>query len=512
MRIENGSTGLFDRDQNRAMAILPTAGRLAVIDIGSNSVRLVVYDGPRRAPFPICNEKAQCGLGRNMSPKGDLDPTAINAVLDTLARFRGLIDAYGNPPVLAVATAAVRAARNGREFVDQANKLGFQIEIIDGKREAYLAALGVISLQPDAVGIVGDMGGGSLELARVEDGRVSSTVSMPIGALALEQATRGRPGNTDKLVLEALRAAPWLHKSKVKTLYAVGGSWRALARLHMRLRNHPLPILHHYEMAAKDAIDLCEFAAMQSRESLQETPGISKKRVDALPYAARVLATVLRRQNAKKLIVSAGGVREGLIYELLSKEERRLDPLLAGARFIAAGLSPSPTYGAAAARVIKPLFRKSAQSESRIVDAACALIDVGAYFHPDMRGVQAYETALRAPFYAISHDERAILALSLYVRHEGRRAETDIDRAETLLSEDQEMFAVRLGLALRFVAAFAPKVTCAIEGCKLSFVDGVLQFTAPVARANMFQGLAEKRLDALARAFECAWSTEFIEP
>lgn len=476
--------------------------RQAVIDIGSNSVRLVVYDGPARAPFPICNEKALCGLGRDFTEDGCLNPASVDAALTALTRFRGLLDWYGGPPVSAVATAAVRAAKDGDEFVSRANNLGFDIKIIDGAREAELAALGVISLEPQAEGIIGDMGGGSLELVRVVKGAPGESISAGIGALALMRKSGGDLSAAKAIVEEAIAPATWLRDGRQETLYAVGGAWRSLARIHMRLRDHPLPILHHYEMTAKEAIDICDFVSGQSRQSLQEIPGIARRRIDSLPFAARVLAIVIKRSKVRRMLVSAGGVREGLTFEKLSAKERKQDPLVVGATFMAQGLSPTLAFGENAVHVLTPLFEDNGPEAMRLVRAACAMIDVGAYFHPDLRGLQAYDIALRAPFYGVSHAERAMLALALYLRHEGRRAEEMTDRVETLLSEEQAEFAVRLGLAMRFVASFAPKAGGALEGCSLHHEKNKLIFRGPIARADLFQELPQKRIDALAAAFD----------
>ncbi len=485
--------------------------RRGVIDIGSNSVRLVVFDGPARAPFAIVNEKALCGLGRDIGPDGRLNPAAMEAALETLARFRRLLSAYGDPPTRAVATAALRVAANGAEFVERARGIGVDVEIIDGAREAELAALGVISFEPRAEGVIGDMGGGSLELVQVRAGELGDAASLPIGAFSLMRASGGDIKRARAVARDAVAGARFLVEGKDDTIYAVGGAWRALARMEMRIRDYPLPILHEYAIARAKGLDLCDFVARQSRESLESDRTVPRRRIDAIPYAAIVLGAVLEASSARRIVVSAGGLREGLIYDGLPPEARALDPLIVAAEFFAGRLSPGPEYGRAAAAAIRPLFRDGKKMRMRIVDAACALIDTGAYFHPDHRGRQAYDAALRASLYGVSHEERIMLATAVRTRYEGRSAEVDLPPVDALLDDDARTFAVRLGLAMRFAATFAPKAAGALRGCALRRDGDGVVFEAPADRRDLMQDSARKRLSALADAFDARALVDFVD-
>ncbi|MEL7488214.1 MAG: Ppx/GppA family phosphatase, partial [Pseudomonadota bacterium] len=258
----------------------------AVVDIGSNSVRLVIYDGTLRAPSQICNEKALCGLGRNLKPGGALDHDAAEMALTTLKRFRRILDEHGSPHTRAIATAAVREASDGPAFVEAVNAIGFDVEIINGQREAALAAFGVLSYNPEAEGIIGDMGGGSLELVAVKQRALKDAVSLSLGPLRLMQETDGDIARADEIVERRLDDVKWIGAAPGGTLFAVGGAWRAVARIHMRLRSYPLSILHHYALPLREATDLCDLIARQSRRSLEEIPGIPRRRIDTLPFAA----------------------------------------------------------------------------------------------------------------------------------------------------------------------------------------------------------------------------------
>lgn len=476
--------------------------RRAVVDIGSNSVRLVVYEGPARAPIPICNEKALCGLGRDMTPEGGLNQAAVADALATLARFRHVLDDLGRPPATVIATAAVRSATDGPRFVEAAKTLGFDVNVISGSEEGELAALGVVLVEPGATGIVGDMGGGSLELAVLSAGDVAESLSLPIGPLNLMQAAKGDMRLAASIIDKHLATVPFLESAALDTLYTVGGSWRALARIHMGLKGYPLPVLHHYELSVAHAIEVCDLLAKQSRKSLEDIPGIPRRRIDTLPLASIVLTSVLTRMNAKRVVVSTGGVREGLLYRSLTPQQKSLDPFIEACRFYAQRLSPDPAFGEAAFEAIEPLFAQDDPGGARMRYGAALLSDIGAYFHPDLRGRHAFDTALRAPFYAVSHEERLWAALALFRRHQGRTAQPPNEQVMTLLPEEARLRATQFGLALRFVAALAPKAPAALKGCRLEKRPGEIVFYAPSDRQALMGETPRRRFVSLASAFD----------
>lgn len=476
-------------------------GRWAIIDIGSNSVRLVIYDGPRRAPFSICNEKALCGLGRDMDDGGALNPQAVEVALATLSRFRALLALHGDPPTRIVATAAVREARNSLDFVKSVKSIGFSIDVIPGAEEARLSGLGVASFEPGANGLVGDMGGGSLELIRLKDGDIKETTSLSIGPFRLMKHSKGDLKAAAGEVGEALAGVPWLKRADTPALFAVGGAWRAIARINMQLRRHPLSVLHHYEAPASQILEICDLVARQSKASLEETPGVSSKRIDTLPFAAVVLRALMKEADCERLIVSAGGIREGLLFDALPVDVRKEDPLIAGARFMGRRFSPEADMGDAVAALIGPLFHAESGAHRRLRVAACLLTDAGAYFHPDLRGIQAFDTALRAPFYGVTHPERAIIALSLFCRHEGANEAAPEPAILALLTEDERRRAVQVGLALRFASAFAPKAPEAVRASSLALEADRLTFRTHAALKPLMDDVARRRLDALAAAF-----------
>lgn len=475
--------------------------RRAVIDIGSNSVRLVVYEGPARAPFPICNEKALCGLGRDMAAGDRLDAQAVGFALETLRRFRRLIDEHGAPPTRVFATAAVREAADGADFVRAIDALGFSTDVIGGAEEARLAAFGVVSYEPGATGVVGDMGGGSLELVELADGKIRESASLSIGPLRLMRQSESKIAVAAEIVARSLAEVAWLPGLAPTSLYAVGGAWRAVARIQMRIKKYPLAVLHHYEFGRAEALDVCELIARQSKRSLEEIPGLPRRRLDTLPFAALVLKSVLERTKIDRVVVSAGGVREGLLYNSLDPAERAVDPLLEGAKFFADRLSPEAGMGAAVEALTDALFIDETPATRRIRRATCALVDVAAYFHPDLRARQAFDTALRAPFYGVTHRERIAIALALFTRHDGRLSGEPDPAIIALLPDEERERAIRLGQALRFAAALAPKAPRALAGASLRHAGDAVAFSAPERTRSLMGEAPRKRLETLASEF-----------
>ncbi len=492
-------------DGAAAAALTEIAGvRQAVIDIGSNSVRLVIYDGPARAPYAICNEKALCGLGRNMESDGRLNPTAVNAAIATLARFRRLLNAHGDVPVIAVATAAVREAADGAAFAERVRGVGFDIDILSGDREAETAALGVVSLEPDAEGLVSDMGGGSLELIELVRGAAERATSLSIGPFRLLARAKDDQAQACEVVQGELGGVEWLRCAAGTTLFGVGGAGRAIARIHMRLRGHPLSVLHNYEIPAREAADLCAFISRQSGRSLAEIPGLPRKRIETLPYAALALGELITRSRVSAVRISAGGVREGLLYERLNAQEKALHPLLAGAAYIGKIYATAPCSGPAAAAAIAPLFNDPAVEAggrwARAREAACLMIDIGAYAHPDHRGQHVFDTILRTPLYGVEQVEKVALAHALHVRHDGLSS-TPYDEALRLLDDDARQWAERLGLALRFMAAFAPKTPSLVAASRFEREGDEIVFRCPADFAPLWEELPQRRLDAVGAAF-----------
>lgn len=460
------------RPQSRKNARLSAQGRLdqgppiAVIDIGSNSVRLVVYEALTRSPTPIFNEKVLAGLGREVQSTGLLAKDAVEKALSTLVRFRALCNTLRVDRVLGIATAACRDAENGPEFIAQAERIcRTNIEVLSGKREAQLSALGIVSgiHRPD--GLVGDLGGGSLELIDVYGHRIKTGVTVPLGGLALQDASGRSMRKAEKIVEDALYDVEVLPEGAGRTFYAVGGSWRSLAHLFMARTGYPLHVMHGYRIPAKEALEFCKIVHRYKPGQIAQMEVISNARRPLLGYAALVLEHVIRRAKPKDIVVSALGVREGLLYALLDPKEREKDALIAAAQNLNVLRSRSPKHGeeliAWTDRFMATSGLGETADEKRLRHAACLLADIGWRAHPDYRGEQSLNIISNADFVSIDHAGRAFLALSVFFRHAGLGDEEVSPELLALTSKRLLELAQILGAALRvayMVSASMPGV------------------------------------------------------
>ena len=458
------------RKRTRAV---PAQGRLdhgppvAVIDIGSNSVRLVIYEGVTRSPTPLFNEKTLAGLGREVHTKGMMPADAVATALGALKRFRALCDTMGVRKIWVLATAACRDAKNGPDFIRKATRIcRTHIDVISGKREAQLTALGVVSGFHRPSGIVGDLGGGSLELVEVKGSRVKRGATLPLGGLALQDRANKSIKKAEKLVKQALSEVPQIKSGKGRAFYAVGGTWRSLARLHMAQTGYPLHVMHGYVIRAKEALEFCRLVRRVHPETLSQIEVVAAARRQLLPYAALVLEHILLRTKASEVVFSALGVREGLIYSRLSAREQKEDALIAASRDLNQLRSRAPRHGEDLIGWTDQFMASSGidetPEEKRLRHAACLLADIGWRAHPDYRGEQSLNIIAHAGFHGIDHPGRAYLALAIFFRHVGVTHDEELSPRIRELASTRTLDRARvLGAAMRvayMVSASQPGV------------------------------------------------------
>ena len=468
---------------------------IAVIDIGSNSVRLVVYEGLTRAPTPIFNEKVLAGLGREVQTTGLLAKDAIDTALEALTRFRALCDILHVRKIWAIATAACRDARNGQAFIRQAERIcRTPISILSGKREANLTALGVISGMHKPDGIVGDLGGGSLELVDVHGTRVRSGLTLPLGGLALQDIAGKSIKKAEKVVEETFAELDMLAEGEGRTFYAVGGTWRALARLHMWQTGYPFHVMHNYTIAAREALEFSRLVHRVDTETLSKIEVVPAARRPLLAYAALVMENLVRTIKPKDVVISVLGVREGLLYSLLKRKEQAHDPLIEAAADLNVLRSRSPHHGeeliAWTDRFMASTGIEETGDERRLRHAACLLGDIGWRAHPDYRGEQSMNIVANGAFISVDHPSRAYLALAIYYRHAGLSEEELSPRLRELASTRMLDHARVLGAAMRVAYILTAGQSGVLRRTPLQVKRGKLVLGLP----GRFGKLAHERL------------------
>lgn len=473
--------------------------RVGVMDVGSNSVRLVVYDVRGRAMQPRFNEKVLAGLGRGLSSSGKLNKEGVEMAIAALSRFASITRAQKVEALFPFATAAVREASDGKEFAERVKKeTGITLRILSGNDEARFAAEGVLAGTPGIDGVAGDLGGSSLELARLTNGRYEIGSTYPLGPLALDS---GGAFNEDKVlakVKEVLSGAPELKKSG-DTFFAVGGAWRAIGTLHMELTRAPLHMLQNYEM---DAVELSKLLGeiLGGKKHVELLLEVTKRRAVTIPYAAAVLKTVLDLGKFKTVMISSYGVREGIIFDSLEDAERAEDPLDAGIEALIAD-EQAAEFGRALAEWASEAAPYTLNA--RLSSAACRLVDIGALLHPDHRADLAFDLVARAPLPGLSHRDRAALALAVASRFKkGLRN----DVSEKLLDIHTAGKARALGALMRLAADFSGRSADLLKHARLTCDGDTLSLKVAAPYRALVSESVERRLEQAADELDMDYS------
>ena len=495
---------LFDDPSVRALS------RVGVVDVGSNSVRMVVFDGAARSPAYFYNEKIMCGLGKGLAETGRLNPKGRLRALAALKRFALLAEGMGAAPLTVVATAATREAEDGPDFqAEVLRETGLRMWVIDGDEEARLSAQGVLLGWPEAKGLVCDIGGNSMELARIGAGEVGKRLSTPLGPFRLQQVT----GGDDKrraLIERILKTAQSKLKSTGERIYLVGGSWRVIARLDMERRNYPLTVLHEYRMTPQGLIDTLDWIAASDLAVLRGRTGTSSERMELVPLACEVLRELVRIFKPSEIDVSAYGIREGLLYEQMPPRLRARDPLIEAARMAEMTSARVPGFGKKLYEFLLPLFKEADKERLRLIKAACLLHDTTWRAHPDYRAEVCFDNATRANLGGLDHPGRVFLGLSLLHRYKNSRSGSRLEPLFRLLTEQQMQEAEVLGKAMRFGAMFS--VADPAEAGKLHWSPKkrILELDLTERGRDLFGEVAQARFASLALALKATTTVNSV--
>ena len=488
----------------------PELEPIGIIDIGSNSVRLVVYEGAVRSPTPLFNEKVLCGLGRSVATTGALGDEAVVRAVAALVRFKTIARVLGVKNLKAVATAAVREAKNGPDFIARGEAAaGCHIEVLSGEVEARLAAQGIMMGFVGDDGIAGDLGGGSLELIDIAGEKLNEASTLPLGGLRLIDVTGNKLERATEVVDDAISGLPWLQRGRGRPFYAVGGTWRALAKLHMELVNYPLRVMQGYQLPARDAQDFAEFVRKAKKpQSLAGMADMPRARREVLPFGALVLERLLRQLQPRDVVFSVFGIREGLIYGLLPPQERHRDPLISFCEDYASLRARSLEHAHELCRWTDLIFADAALEETpderRLRHAACLLSDVGWRAHPDYRGEQSLNTIAHAGLGGVDHAGRIFLALSVFYRHEAGEHSIDAlsERLKALVSKRVLKRARIVGMAVRTAHMLSIGMAGVISETPLSYESGKIVLKIPPSYAGLDGERLRRRLESLANLLD----------
>ncbi len=479
--------------------------KFAVIDIGSNTVRLVVYESMRRAPYVIFNEKILCGLGRGLSETGMMQNEAMDIVVENLKRFHLMLAKMDVKSYRVVATSAVREAKNGPEFAERIkNECQLDVSVISGEEEARLSGLGVLCALPRAKGIMGDLGGGSLELAQLSgEGSVARKVSFAIGPLkylSLDGKTISSPKED---IDKALDLLDWKKEHKNENFYAVGGSWRALAKIHIVENGYALNNVHHYTIDRNEALALTErISKMHTVELKRYRVYISSRRLKVLSLSAYILNRMIKKLKSKRLVISGYGLREGLLYEGMTPEVRLKDPLIEACHDIAANNGRFSEHGQRLQKWIDPLFPDEDFEPYRLRLAASILSDVGWRGHPEYRAEKVLYEVLHGRLLGLAHRGAAFIGLTLYICYGGKTGEKDTAKVETLLKPSDVLYANQVGLALRLAQRISGGTEKGLKSASLEIKDERMLLNVRAKDEAVVNEVVTKRFSKLAKEFD----------
>jgi exopolyphosphatase/guanosine-5'-triphosphate,3'-diphosphate pyrophosphatase len=487
---------LFDDPSARALS------RVGVVDVGSNSVRMVVFDGAARSPAYFYNEKIMCGLGKGLAQTGRLNPEGKTRALAALKRFSLLAKGMDIAPLTVVATAATRESEDGPEFQAQVlRETGLKLHVIDGSEEARLSAQGVLLGWPEATGIVCDIGGNSMELARIGNGKVGKRVSTQLGPFRLQQI-EGGPKKRKAHIDAILEAAAKEVRPNNDRVYLVGGSWRVIARLDMERRNYPLTVLHEYRMTPEGLTDTLDWLATADLAALRGRTGTSAERMELVPLACEVLREIIRVLKPSEIDVSSYGIREGLLYEQMPERLRARDPLIEAARMAEMTQARIPGFGKKLFAFLEPLFKGVTDDRMRLIKAACLLHDTTWRAHPDYRAEACFDNATRANLGGLDHPGRVFLGLALLHRYKNSRSGSRMESLFRLLPEADIQEAEILGKAMRFGAMFAVGDPAHAGELRWQPKKRALVLSLTEDGVGLFGEVAQARFAALAQAMK----------
>ena len=485
-------------------------GRIGIIDVGSNSVRLVVFDGFSRSPSYFFNEKVLCGLGKRINEKKKLSVMGKKDALKAIKRFIAITKKMNLTELVGVATAAVRDASDGEDFVKMVyNQTNLLLYVASGVEEAELSANGVLLGWPNASGLVCDIGGGSLEVADLVNGQVGLCGTSPLGVLGLAEF-KGSRSELDNFIKSSVECLCARFKSLRPNLYLVGGSFRAFAKLDMALANYPLKILHEYKIDSNQAVQTANWIIENNIAELFKLIDSSRERLTLLPMAAQVLLQLINTLKPNYIFFSSYGLREGILFYQLPDRIRALDPLIEACRYQERSSARFPGFGEKLFIWIKPIFSDLEEYDLRLCLAACLLHDTTWKAHPDYRAEMSFETVTRANLGGIDHQGRIFLALSLMSRYKKIPISKKLEGPLKILGKRRTDQAIILGRAMRLGAMVSGTSVVNLKKCTLLIEGNIVCLSVKQSGADLAAGSVERRLKALADAINLKYSIQIL--
>ena len=426
--------------------------RIGIIDIGSNSIRLVVFDGPRRSPLYLYNEKVFFRLGLQSFGKKAFDNATLKAVSRIINRYVAICQNMEIHKIIMFGTSALREASNSDVLVEEIRKnTSICVDVISGEKEAFYAAQGILLGFPNAEGIICDLGGNSVEFANICKRVIAECNSTLLGPLAITKL-ENKIEDIDRYIRKQLLGAVNANAAKDKPFFLIGGSWRAIAKIHMQRTQYPLKIIQGYKVKSKKIKKTLEFIQDSSFITKYDEINISADRLELLPLSARLLEIIIDELQIKTLTFSSFGVREGFLYHNLSEAEKKKDPLIEAAKFFEKKETRFPNMSKHTFKWISPLYENLPRKTKRVILAATKLHDIAWIAHPDYKTEMCLELVTRSNISGLSHKERVFLAMILLFRHKAKPEKVFNSKLFKIVSKKKRKIARVLGKGLKLAS------------------------------------------------------------
>jgi len=401
---------------------------VAVFDIGSNSGRVVVYRGEQDGHLRIlASTRASLRLVRDLDGEGTLSPAAEERLLAALRDFVAVARGAGAIRLVAVATAAMRDARNGPGLIARIHhELGLEVRVLSGEEEARFGFLGAVRSLPVSQGALFDVGGGSMQVSRFRARRLTSALSLPLGSLRLSDAFLASdpptPGEVRRLkehVRKLLKDAGIRPLGKGDALVGTGGTLRNIAKVDRRSRGYPVPRLHGYVMSRARVGEVVEAVASRRLRKRGAIAGLNEDRGDSIVGGSLAIQTLMETLDAREVWVSGQGVRDGLALHLATGSHDLPPPESVRAASVRALTRRFDGWdeGRAGRRVafanalLKALDPRASAEMREVVTDAATVLDIGRSVGFFDRHEHAANVVLATDLDGFSHPEIALLSV-----------------------------------------------------------------------------------------------------
>ena len=420
----------------------------------------------------------------------------MDRALAAIMRFSQLAVSNGVDRLEAFATSAVRDATNGGELLTAIQSMtGCPIKVLDGQEEALLSAQALQHGLHVEDGIIADLGGGSLELAALHHGEVKQMISLPLGTMRLQAKMSGDMAKMKKEICATLDEIDWLGKYAGKTLFPIGGAWRAFARLKIKESGYPLDIIHGYTVPVDSAVETATLLMDLPKKSLADLENVVRQRRMSMPLTGLLLNELINRTKPSTVTFSAVGVREGYVYGHMPRDQIADDPLAAATSAFAEREGRFSKTDEALLQWLSPVLSVENRRRRRLQLAVCALSDIAWRDHPDYRASFAFDRTIEYPFFGIDHMERAFIALTIYLRYGGKSSDKRVSHIGSLLSKRAIRRAETLGFGLRLAYRISGGNPGLLEQSRLEIKNEKLSLILP-------GGGAAPMHERVARSFE----------